>query len=392
MGINLVLIHLIVVSFAIYTITGNDAYAFSIPEEMDYSVPFDFLSSSEDETMEFDKPLDPSKSIAPETEDTYFAGQVDTDIFIERENTLVKNNDENHNPYEKDLNNENILNKISDSESSDTKNKSNSHLDAYENKYAEKIDEIKSENVEKSSKITTNDRKMVIINFDDNWKTQFENAKSILDEYQFKSTFYVVCDYVGGKNRLTWQQIQSLYDEGHEIGSHTMNHENLDQITQDARYHEIVESKKCIEDRGFRVHSFSYPFNSGDDNLESLELVSNTYDFARTAGGNGHAGSDRIGSHEDYERYTIVGWSHDAERKENNYSDLQMLDAFKDHVNQYEAEGPNVGNIPIIIYHNIDNDKGAYSTSIDLFRSEMRYLYESGFKAVTMNEVFGQNG
>lgn len=241
MGINLVLIHLIAVSFAIYTITVNDAYAFSIPEEMDYSVPFDFLSSSEDETMEFDKPLDPSKSIAPETEDTYFAGQVDTDIFIERENTLVKNSDENHSPYEKDLNNENILNEISDSESSDIKNKSNSHLDAYENKYAEKIDELKSENVEKSSKITTNDRKMVIINFDDNWKTQFENAKSILDEYQFKSTFYVVCDYVGGKNRLTWQQIQSLYDEGHEIGSHTTNHENLDQITQDARYHEIVE-------------------------------------------------------------------------------------------------------------------------------------------------------
>jgi peptidoglycan/xylan/chitin deacetylase (PgdA/CDA1 family) len=191
---------------------------------------------------------------------------------------------------------------------------------------------------------------------------------------------------------LTWQQIQNLYDEGYEIGSHTMNHENLDQINQDVRYHEIVESKKCIEDKGFRVHSFSYPFNSGDDNLESLELVSNTYDFARTAGGNGHAGSDQIGSHEDYERHTIVGWSHDAERKENNYSDLQMLDVFKDYVNQYDDKGPNVGSIPIIIYHNIDNDKGTYSTSIDLFKFEMQYLYERGFKAVTMNEVFGQHG
>lgn len=391
MGIIIALIHLIVVSFALYTITLNDASAFSIPEEMDYSVPFDFLSSVEDD-MEFDKPLNESKSMVPEIDNAYYAGKVDSDIFIERENALAKNNDENHNQYENDMNNENILNKMSDSESSDTKNKSNSHLDAYENKYAGKIDELKSETMEKSSEKTSNDGKIVIINFDDNWKTQFENAKPILDEYQFKSTFYVVCDYVDGKNRLTWQQIQSLYDEGHEIGSHTMNHENLDEINQDVRYHEIVESKKCIEDKGFRVHSFSYPFNSGDDNLESLELVSNTYDFARTAGGNGHAGSDQIGSHEDYERHTIVGWSHDAERKENNYSDLQMLDVFKDYVNQYDDKGPNVGSIPIIIYHNIDNDKGTYSTSIDLFKSEMQYLYERGFKAVTMNEVFGQYG
>jgi peptidoglycan/xylan/chitin deacetylase (PgdA/CDA1 family) len=391
LGIVIALIHLIVVSFALYTITLNDASAFSIPEEMDYSVPFDFLSSAEDD-MEFDKPLNESKSMVPEIDDAYFAGKVDSDIFIERENALARNNDENHNQYENDMNNENILNKMSDSESSDTKNKSNSHLDAYENKYADKIDELKSETMEKSSEKTSNGGKIVIINFDDNWKTQFENAKPILDEYQFKSTFNVVCDYVDGKNRLTWQQIQNLYDEGHEIGSHTMNHENLDQINQDVRYHEIVESKKCIEDKGFRVHSFSYPFNSGDDNLESLELVSNTYDFARTAGGNGHAGSDQIGSHEDYERHTIVGWSHDAERKENNYSDLQMLDVFKDYVNQYDDKGPNVGSIPIIIYHNIDNDKGTYSTSIDLFKSEMQYLYERGFKAVTMNEVFGQHG
>ena len=74
---------------------------------------------------------------------------------------------------------------------------------------------------------------------------------------------------------------------------------------------------------------------------------------------------------------------------ENNYSDIQMLDAFKAYVKQYSEKSHSVGSIPIIIYHNIDDDRGAYSTSIDLFKSEMRYLYDSGFKTVTMNEVFG---
>ncbi len=384
---------MIVISFAIHTIASNDAFAFSIPEEMDYSVPFDFLSSAEDDSLDINNSLNQNKSISPKVDNTYLTGSVDSDIFIERENARVKNNDPMDYAFDKDLKNDDVLSKVYESASTNTKNNSNSQMDAYKNKYADKNDELKSENknMKKSSKIRINDGKMAIINFDDNWKSQYANAKAILDEYQFKSTFYVVCDYVGGKNRMTWQQVQTLQDDGHEIGSHTMNHENLDQITQDSKYNEIVQSKKCIEDRGLKVNSFSYPFNSGDDNQETLELVSNTYDFARTAGGDG-GGSDHMGNYEGYERYTIVGWSHDAERKENSYSDLQMLDAFKDYVNQYDEKSPNVGTIPIIIYHNIDDDKGTYSTSIDLFRSEMRYLYESGFKVVTMNEGFGQNG
>ncbi len=397
MGIILTLVQITVISLAIHTIIGNnnDAFSFSIPEEMDYSVPFDFLSPMEDSSLDlYDFPND-NKSIESTIDDTYFfAGKVDSDIFVERDNELLKNNDHNDYEYDKDLKNDNISSELIETDSDNTTKTLNSQMDLYKNKYQEKNDELKSnDNMKKSSEIESSDDKMVLINFDDNWKSQYENAKAILDEYQFKSTFYVVCDYADGKNRLTWQQIQKLQEEGHEIGSHTMNHDNLDQITPDSKYDEIVESKKCIEDRGLDVNSFSYPFNSGDDDQETLDLVSNTYDFARTAGGDSsHTGKDHFGNYEGYERYTIVGWSHDAERKENSYSDLQMLDAFKEYVNQYDEESPNAGSIiPIIIYHNIDDDGGTYSTSIDLFRSEMQYLYENGFKAVTMNEVFGEN-
>ena len=41
--------------------------------------------------------------------------------------------------------------------------------------------------------------KFVILNFDDNRKSQFTHAKPILDKYGFKATFYVVCNYVGNK-------------------------------------------------------------------------------------------------------------------------------------------------------------------------------------------------
>lgn len=250
--------------------------------------------------------------------------------------------------------------------------------------------EPRSEETIQVPKTSPSDEKLAIINFDDGWLSQYDNAKPILDKYQFKGTFYIVCDYVEGKNKMTWEQIHALDNEGHEIGSHTMGHENLDSISADAKIHEIVASKKCIEEEGINVNSFSYPFNSGDDNKETLDLVSKNYDFARTAGG--HEGSNNFGKYEDYERYTIIGWSHDAERKENNYSDMRMFNVFKDYLNRFSDQSTKIGGIPIIIYHNIDDEVGSYNTSIDLFESEMEYLYKNGFKVITMNEVFGQNG
>lgn len=236
----------------------------------------------------------------------------------------------------------------------------------------------------------TNDHRIAIINFDDNWKSQYQYAKPILDKYQFKASFYVVCDYMDKKNRLSWDELKNLYREGHEIGSHTMSHANLDNVLTDGADNEIVQSKKCIEDRGIKVTSFSYPFNSGDDNLEILDLVSSNYEFARTAGGD--PGS-KISSENDesFEQYSIIGWSHDAERKKHIYSDLEMLQKFKEYVKEYSKEDGKSSHIPIIIYHKIGDINDEYSTSIDLFESEMNYLNENGFKVITMAQVFGKS-
>ena len=56
-------------------------------------------------------------------------------------------------------------------------------------------------------------------------------------------------------------------------------------------------------------------------------------------------------------RYSIMGWSHDAERRDNSYSDSQMLDRFIEVVNSqsaYNTDGK-INALPIIIWHRIDN-------------------------------------
>lgn len=91
--------------------TGNDASAFSIPEEIDYSVPFDFLSFAEGDNIAHSS-LNDNKSISPKIDGTYFAGRVDTDIFLERENKQLKNKDHIDYKYDKDLKIENVMSKL----------------------------------------------------------------------------------------------------------------------------------------------------------------------------------------------------------------------------------------------------------------------------------------
>lgn len=306
MGIILISLHIIIISLTIFAITIviNDISGFSLPEEMDYSVPFNFGSFS-DLTMDYSS-LNEVTNSTKELYDLNLSENERTDMTVETQSDHLQNNEHLDQKTNEKLGVSSPLN-----------NSTSSHLSEKTGDSADrqmKLDGIKTELEELSLNPNMKDNKIAIINFDDNWKSQYQYAKPILDKFKFKATFYVVCDYIDKKNRISWNELQNLYTEGHEIGSHSMSHANLDNIMTDVAHNEIIQSKKCIEDRGIKVNSFSYPFNSGDDNSKILDLVSNNYGFARTAGGDP---GDKISSENDQnlERYTIVGWSHDAEKK-----------------------------------------------------------------------------
>jgi peptidoglycan/xylan/chitin deacetylase (PgdA/CDA1 family) len=58
--------------------------------------------------------------------------------------------------------------------------------------------------------------KVVILTFGDTLKSQFTNAKPILDKYGFKGI--ITCLWVGSsKSDLTWQDISALQKDGQDI-------------------------------------------------------------------------------------------------------------------------------------------------------------------------------
>jgi peptidoglycan/xylan/chitin deacetylase (PgdA/CDA1 family) len=248
-----------------------------------------------------------------------------------------------------------------------------------------------SSNIYVSSQLSNgiaNQQKVVFLTFDDGYKSQYTNAKPILDKYGFKATFSIVCNYVGsGDNRMTWEEIKSLQQQGHDIASHTMNHYDLSKLPSQKVEYEVAQSKQCLLDQGINPKSFAYPFNRGSDNPSVINTVANYYDLART--GTGPLAHLSCSNDCATNKYSIMGWSHDAERKDNAYNDQQMLERFIKVVNSQSKY--NIHNefnaVPILIWHKIDNTLEEYSTSISLFESEMRYLYENGFTVLTMADL-----
>ena len=262
--------------------------------------------------------------------------------------------------------------------------------------------------------------KAVIITFDDGMLSQYTYAKTILNKYNFKATFYIICNSVDKENRMNWNNIQILEEEGHEIGSHSMNHKRLSKLSEEEMKYEIIQSKICLQENGFNVTSFSFPYNDGDNNKNILKIIADNYYIARTAfeplmlfqcrsenieddndddkyeNQCHHQYSTENNENElqsDFKKYTLTGLSHEAYKKSGGYSDEEMFEQFIEIVEsqtKYNTEN-SINAIPILIYHSVDYSGDDYSINPDLFEKEMEYLFENGYKIFQMKDIVYNN-
>jgi peptidoglycan/xylan/chitin deacetylase (PgdA/CDA1 family) len=270
------------------------------------------------------------------------------------------------------------------------------------------IDSSQSSLVNNSSTAVSSNKnnKVVVLTFDDGLESQYTNAKPILDTYGYKASFSIICEDVGKADHMSWQEINTLEKEGHDIGAHTITHRSLTEIPPEEMKFEVSGSKQCLIDNGIEdVNYFSYPKNEGSADKAVVETVSQNYDLARTANdplmylrcdGFTESTQDDCRTYtEDGEltfvnRYSIMGWSHDSDRIRESLDDLQTLQMFiklmNSSINSNTAKGI-TNAIPIIIYHSIDNTGRNYSNNIDLLELEMRFLHDYGFTVLNMADL-----
>ena len=256
--------------------------------------------------------------------------------------------------------------------------------------------------------------KAVILDFYDNDIGQFTYAKPILDKYGFKGTFFIVCNWASSHNpeRMTWQEINQLYREGHDIESHTMTHKLLDGLSATALDYEVGQSKQCIHDHlGIYPTVFSPPHDRGWDNATVINTIAKYYYLSIGGFVNDVMFLDCHGwkrqqqehsNQRDCRPYSDNGTLNYASRydiKENagaqgHSNDTLIFDRFANLVNREAILNSNnntkpINSVLILGYHNLNDIQTMQIDAMDaaLFDKEMKYLHDNGIRVITMSDL-----
>ena len=214
---------------------------------------------------------------------------------------------------------------------------------------------------------------------------------------------------------MTWQDIETLHNEGHDIGAKSLNHKDLTTLSPSELDFEVGQSKKCLTDHNIDARVFGTPYGAGWDNPTVIDTIAKYYDFAITGFSN-LMYLNCVGWNEQQEeadnyyisnvqtdcrtysddgtltyanRYSIKEWSHSNADKEYFGNDQIIFEEFVKAVNsqdEFNGDGT-IRAIPIIAYHDLDHNITPDSTSVSLFDAEMKYLYDNGFTVLTMADL-----
>ena len=131
----------------------------------------------------------------------------------------------------------------------------------------------------------------VCITFDDGFSDNFINASPVLEKYNYRASFFIVANSLSdedfypewiNKNKvgelpsfMNVDQIKKLCINGHEIGSHSLTHIDLNDASVNLLKKELSKSKKIIEKSlSIDCSGFVAPFGISE-NLDMKDIIIN---------------------------------------------------------------------------------------------------------------------
>lgn len=122
----------------------------------------------------------------------------------------------------------------------------------------------------------------IIISFDDKYVTEWDEHRELFLEYDIKATFFVCRPHLLTETEILG--LQTLENDGHEIGCHSLNHLNaLDFADNPDSYidTEIAPALELLTEYGFNITSFAYPYGKSTPEIDTA--VSKYFTFVRKA-------------------------------------------------------------------------------------------------------------
>lgn len=112
---------------------------------------------------------------------------------------------------------------------------------------------------------------VVSLTFDDGDADNY-SVRSFLAENNLHATFYVVSGFTNSNGYMTEDQLRDLYNDGNEIGGHTLNHQKLEGMRGAELNREVCQDRSNLIAYGFEVNSFAYPYGHYDDEAKQAVM------------------------------------------------------------------------------------------------------------------------
>ena len=139
-----------------------------------------------------------------------------------------------------------------------------------------------------------NVKKKFVITFDDAYQNIHTYVMPILKELDYTATCFFVCKYINKFNYwdmnnrnfkkiplMTDAQLKDWKNNDFEVGSHSLDHSNLNNLDENRLIIQLSESKKIFKDKfNIDVESFSYPYGIYNKNI--IQFVKKYYRYAVT--------------------------------------------------------------------------------------------------------------
>ena len=110
---------------------------------------------------------------------------------------------------------------------------------------------------------------VVSLTFDDGDADNYV-IRPILAENNLHATFYIVSGLTNSNGYMTDVQLRDLYNDGNEIGGHTLSHKKLSDVRGADLKREICQDRSNLLAYGFEVTSFAYPYGYYDDEAKQV--------------------------------------------------------------------------------------------------------------------------